>query len=320
MIYYIGVTAVTFFVALVLGWLLIPILRRMKIGQTVRDDGPKTHLVKSGIPTMGGVIFALAALIVSVFVIPRGNAQGYMLLFVMAAFGSIGFADDYIKVVLRQSLGLKARQKLLGMALVVALTWVALRLLNVEPTILVPFYGTINLGHLYPLFIAFILVGTTNAVNLTDGVDGLASGASVITLLTGMIIARSAGLEGVALAAAALAGALLGFMVFNLHPARVFMGDVGSLAIGGAVAMVAIFTKTEIFLALYGILYVMETISVMIQVTYFKLTGRRVFLMAPIHHHFELKGWSEWKICRWFWALQLSGSILGLLLWLGTVG
>lgn len=315
---YIIVVVAAFAFALVLGWLMIPLLKLLKIGQSIRDVGPRQHLTKAGTPTMGGTIFILAALLPAVFFL-RGEPMGLLVLFVAIGFASVGFADDFLKVVLKQPLGLKARWKLAGQILVALLLYFALRRLGFEHTLVVPGMGAVDLGLLYAPFIALVLVATTNAVNLSDGVDGLAGGLGVVTLFAGAAIAMQQGQDGVALAALAMVGGLLGFLVFNLHPARVFMGDTGSLAIGGAVASVAVLTKTELLLLLVGGVFVIETLSVIIQVTYFKLTGRRVFLMSPIHHHFELLGWGEWKICSWFWLAQIALAVAGLALWAAMV-
>lgn len=315
MIVYAGIILTSFVIALGLGWLLIPVLRRLKIGQSIREVGPKTHLSKSGVPTMGGIIFILAGLITALIFMPR-QPMGYLVLFVTLAYGSIGFADDYLKVVLKQPLGLKARQKLVGQFTAAILFYVALRVLNVEHSLLVPGLGSITLGWAYPLFVVIFMVGTANAVNLADGVDGLAGGLGVISLLGLAIIASLASLDGLIYVSVALAGGILGYLVFNLHPARVIMGDTGSLALGGAIGAIAVLAQAELlFLAFFGIMFVLVTASVIIQVSYFKLTRRRVFLMAPLHHHFELKGWSEWKICTWFWIVQVIGVIAGLAVW-----
>jgi phospho-N-acetylmuramoyl-pentapeptide-transferase len=307
-----------FVLAVILGWLLIPILKRLKIGQSIREVGPKQHLAKAGTPTMGGLIFLLAGVISALVFMPR-DSKGYLVLFAALAYGCIGFADDYLKVVLKQPLGLKARYKLLGELAAAVLFYLALRTLNVEHALTVPFWGKVQLGALYPLLVTVVLVATTNAVNLADGVDGLAGGLSAVTLLGTGLIAWMQGEYGLTYVAMALVGGILGYLIFNLHPAKVIMGDTGSLAIGGAIAAITVLTGTELLLAFpLGLIFVLETLSVIIQVTYFKITGRRVFLMAPIHHHFELKGWSEWKVCFWFWSLQSLGVVVAIALWLAA--
>ena len=316
MLVYAGVVLAAFLLAVVLGWLLIPVLRRLKVGQIIRDVGPQSHLTKAGIPTMGGLIFALAGAAVAVAFMPS-NSWGYIVLIMALAYGSIGFADDYLKVVLKRPLGLKARHKLIGQFAFAFAFYLVLRWLGNDHSLMVPGLGSVNLAWGYPIFVAVFMVGTTNAVNLADGVDGLAGGLATITLVGFAIIGWLAKLEGVTYVSAALVGGILGYLVFNLHPAKVIMGDTGSLAIGGAVGTLAVITRTELlFLVLLGIVFVLETASVIIQVTYFRLTGRRVFLMAPIHHHFELKGWGEWKVCFWFWAIQTLGAILAIAVWL----
>lgn len=318
MLIYAGILLTAFVLAVIAGWLLIPVLRRLKIGQSIRDVGPKQHLAKAGTPTMGGLIFIVAGLVSSIIFMPR-EAMGYLALFISLAYGSIGFADDYLKVVLKQPLGLKARQKLVGQFAAALLFYIGLRLINFEHSLMVPILGPIALGWGYPLFVLVFLVGTTNAVNLADGVDGLAGGLGVITLLSFALLSWFADLPGLVYVSAAMAGGILGFLVYNLHPARVFMGDTGSLAIGGAIAAIAVLLRIELlFLAGFGIIFVIETASVIIQVAYFKLTGRRVFLMAPIHHHFELKGWREWKVCTWFWIVQSVGAVVGIAVWLAV--
>lgn len=314
MLTYAGILLASFIFAVILGWVLIPILRRLKIGQSIRDVGPQKHLSKAGTPTMGGLVFVLAGLIATLIFMPR-DPMGYLVLFVMLAHASVGFADDFLKVVLKQPLGLKARHKLIGQFLAAALFYIGLRALNLEPAVILPWFGQIELGVFYPVFVLLVLVATTNSVNLSDGVDGLASGLGVITLLGFALIGWVGGHEGIVYVSMALVGGILGFMVFNLHPAKVFMGDTGSLAIGGALAAIAVLMQTELLLLFLGAVFVLETVSVIIQVIYFKSTGRRVFLMSPIHHHFELLGWSEWKVCSWFWAVQAVMTVVGIIIW-----
>ena len=314
MLIYAGILLASFAIALFFGWLLIPVLRKLKIGQSIRDVGPQRHLVKAGTPTMGGLIFVLAGAIAAIIFMPR-DPMGYLVLFMALAYGSVGFADDYLKVVLKQPLGLKARHKLMGQLAAAILFYIALRALNIDHSVLIPGYGSVSLGLGYPFFVALVLLATTNSVNLADGVDGLAGGLGVISLIGFALIGWLQGADGIVFVSLALAGSILGFLVFNLHPAKVFMGDTGSLAMGGAIAAIAVLTQTELLLLLLGAVFVIETISVIIQVTYFKFTGRRIFLMSPIHHHFELLGWSEWKIGIWFWTGQAIMVVLGVVLW-----
>ena len=316
MLVYAGIVLVAFILALGLGMLLIPLLKRLKVGQSIRAVGPKTHLNKAGTPTMGGLIFLVPTLAVVAMFMPW-NTSGYLVLFTAVAFGSIGFADDYLKVVLKRPLGLKARHKLVGQFVIALIFYFLLRLLEFEEVLTVPWLVSISLGWFYPIFMLLVLVGTVNAVNLADGLDGLAGGLGVITLLGYAFLGWFSNSGGIAYPAFALAGAIMGFLVFNLHPAKVFMGDTGSFAIGGAIAALALLTHTEILLLLgLGLVFVLEALSVIIQVLYFKTTGRRVFLMAPIHHHFELKGWSEWRVCAVFWLVQLAGTVAALAIWL----
>ncbi len=317
MLIYAGILLVAFIFALVLGMVLIPVLRRLKIGQSIRTVGPKRHLSKAGTPTMGGVIFLVSALVVTAVFMPR-DPLGYLVLFMAVAFGSIGFADDYLKVVRKQPLGLKARYKLAGQIVFSIVFYLILKALSFDEVLVLPWLGAIDLGWAYPIFILLVMVGTVNAVNLSDGLDGLAGGLGVITLLGFAVIGWLGNIEGLIYISVALAGGIMGFLVFNLHPAKVFMGDTGSLAIGGAIAAMAVLAHTEILLLMLGIVFVLETISVIIQVLYFKMTRRRVFLMAPIHHHFELKGWSEWKVCLAFWLIQLAGTVAALAIWLAA--
>lgn len=316
MLEYAGILLVAFIFAVVLGFILIPVLRRLKIGQNVRTVGPKTHLSKSGTPTMGGLIFLISALVVTVVFMPR-NPLGYLVLFMAVASGGIGFADDYLKVVRKRPLGLMARYKLAGQIVFSVVFYLFLKAINFDEALVIPWLGAINLGWAYPVFVLLVTVGTVNATNLADGIDGLAGGLGIITLLGYAVIGYSADIPGIVYAAAALAGGILGFLVYNLHPAKVFMGDIGSLTIGGAIAAMAVLSHTEILLFFgLGIVFVLETVSVILQVLKFKLTGRRVFLMAPIHHHFELKGWSEWKICLVFWLVQLVGTAAAVAVYL----
>lgn len=316
MLKYAGILLVAFIFAVVLGLILIPVLRRLKIGQSVRSVGPKSHLIKSGTPTMGGVIFLIAALVVTVAFMPQ-ELIGYLVLFMAIACGGIGFADDYLKVVRKQPLGLMARYKLAGQLVFSIVFYLILKANNIEHVLMVPWLGAINLGWAYPIFVIVVTVGTVNATNLADGIDGLAGGLGIITLLGYAVIGYFANIPGIIYVAVALAGGILGFLVFNLHPAKVFMGDTGSLTLGGAIAAMAVLSHTEILLFLgLGIVFVLETISVIMQVSKFKLTGRRVFLMAPIHHHFELKGWSEWKVCLVFWLIQLVGTVAAVTVFL----
>lgn len=305
---------VSFLLAVILGPLTIPLLRRLKFGQQVRDDGPKAHLKKAGTPTMGGAIillaFALSFLKFSVM-----DTDFYVLLIATLGFGLIGFLDDYIKIIFKRSLGLTAKQKLIGQLVCSGLICVLLWQSGHSTVISIP--GTsfgLDFGWFYYPFIVLMMLAVSNAVNFTDGLDGLLAGTSAIAFSAFAVIAIQASEISAAVSAAAMVGAVLGFLVFNAHPAKVFMGDTGSLGIGGAIAAVAILTKTELLIIIIGGVFVIEMLSVIIQVVSFKTRGKRVFKMSPIHHHFELCGWSEWRVVITFW---LAGIVLaGLGLWI----
>lgn len=298
-----------FIIALIAGPVFIPVLRRLKFGQSIRQEGPERHYAKAGTPTMGGVIILLS-LIISAVLFAGGSAEVWLALFVTIGHGLIGFLDDFIKVVLKRSMGLKARQKLAGQIIMaVALAYIGSVYFGRGTDLWIPLVGVnVDFGPLYYILIFFVLVGTTNAVNLTDGLDGLAAGTTVVAALAYAAIAASFGKPDLAVFSVALAGACLGFLKYNSHPAKVFMGDTGSLALGGALASVAVLTKTELLLVIVGGVFVVEALSVIIQVISFKSTGRRVFRMSPIHHHFELGGWSETRVVTVFW---LAGAICG---------
>ena len=289
---------------------LIPELHKLKFGQSIREEGPKSHQAKSGTPTMGGIMIILSIAVASLVICPF-TLELTLALGIMLGHFLLGFLDDYIKVVKKQNLGLKAKQKLLGQIIIAVLVAYYAGL----PTDLwVPFAGNIDLGMGFYALLLFVLVGTSNAVNLTDGLDGLASGTVVVASLSYMLICLWLDKLELAVFCGAMAGACLGFLKYNYHPAKIFMGDTGSLALGGAIAAVGIFTHTEVLLAVIGIIFVCEAMSVIIQVTSFKTRGKRVFLMSPIHHHFELKGWSEKKVVWRFWLGGLIGGLCGLLL------
>lgn len=306
---------VSFILAVIAAPLLIPLLRRMKFGQQVRDDGPQTHLKKAGTPTMGGIViilaFTLAFLKFSVI-----NTDFYVLLVATLGFGLIGFLDDYIKIVFKRSLGLTAKQKLILQLLFAAIMCYLLIKNGHSTAISMP--GTSWSfdwgGWFYYPFIVIMMMAVTNAVNFTDGVDGLLSGVSAIAFAAFAIVAMQATSLSAAVCAAAMIGAVLGFLVFNAHPAKVFMGDTGSLGIGGAIGGIAIVTKTELLFIVIGGVFVIEMLSVVLQVASFKTRGKRIFKMSPIHHHFELTGWSEWRVVMTFWAVGIVLAGLGLYL------
>ncbi|MDD4345869.1 MAG: phospho-N-acetylmuramoyl-pentapeptide-transferase [Desulfitobacteriaceae bacterium] len=325
---------VSLLVTLILGLFLIPILRILKFGQNIREDGPQGHLQKAGTPTMGGLIFLAGIVAGSLAAAEKPTSlEMVTLLGATLGFALLGFLDDFIKIFRHRNLGLRAYQKLLGQfGLAVILCLVSVKLLGRGTDIAIPFTSIHwDAGWFYYLLAAILIVGITNAVNLTDGLDGLASGCVffsglsyfLIALLTvnfGGGVAVLAHETDMAVFAAALVGGCLGFLRFNVHPARVFMGDTGSLGLGGALAGLAILTKSEAVLLIIGGLFILEALSVVIQVISFKQRGKRVFRMSPLHHHFELGGWSEWKVVLVFWMASLIFGILGVIAFIPTLG
>ncbi len=292
----------SFVISAAAGPVVIPVLRKMKVGQTVRDDGPQTHLKKNGTPTMGGLIFLFSVVVVSLFYV-KDYPKVIPILFVTVGFGIVGFLDDYIKVVLRRSEGLTPGQKMAGQILVTAVfAWYMASYSDVGFEILIPFSGGVYLNPGFfsvPLLFAAV-IGTVNGTNFTDGLDGLASSVTVMVSVFFTVVAIGSG-SGIAPVTCAVTGGLLGFLLFNVYPASVFMGDTGSLALGGFVASTAYMLKLPLFIPIVGLIYVVEVLSVIIQVTYFKAThGKRFFKMAPIHHHFEKCGWSETRVVAVF--------------------
>ncbi len=313
------VLIVSFFIATIIGPVFIPFLHRLKFGQAIREEGPQSHRKKSGTPTMGGIIFITSIVVTLLVAVMFTNytvmsRELMMLLLTLVGFGAIGFVDDFIIVVKKNNEGLKPKQKLFAQ-LVLAAVFFYLYLQGDYPTT-ISFFNLfeLNLYWIYGLFILFWMVGFSNAVNLTDGLDGLCGGVSVISFGTFAMIALAQQQLGIALFCFAVVGALLGFLVFNLNPAKVFMGDTGSLALGAAIAAVSILLKQELLLIIIGLVYVIETLSVIIQVSYYKRTHKRIFKMAPIHHHFELCGWSEWKVVTFLWMIGLACGVIGLLI------
>ncbi|WP_270400263.1 phospho-N-acetylmuramoyl-pentapeptide-transferase [Mitsuokella multacida] len=300
---------------LCIGPLLIPELHKLKFGQSIREEGPKSHQAKSGTPTMGGIMIILAIVVATVAAAPLTPAV-LLALFITLGHFVLGFLDDYIKVVKKRNLGLKAKQKMLGQILIAIVTMiVGTRVLGIDTTIWIPIADVnVDIGVGYYFLVLFVLVGTSNAVNLTDGLDGLAAGTVAIASGAYALVCYMTGHYDLAIFSVAMMMACLAFLRFNAHPAKVFMGDTGSLALGGAVAAVGILTHTEILLAVIGFVFVCEALSVIIQVISFKTTGKRVFRMSPIHHHFELGGWKETKVVFVFWMVGLVASIVGLLM------
>lgn len=293
---------IAFLISVILGPFIIPFLRRLKVGQTVRDDGPKTHLKKSGTPTMGGLLILLAIVVTSIFYV-KDYPKIVPILFLTLGCGLIGFIDDYIKVVLKRSMGLRAWQKMLGQFAVTGVfAYYLVHYTDVSLALKIPFMpgSYLDFGWLNVPVLFFIVIATVNGTNFTDGLDGLASSVTVIvaTFFTVVAIGTQSGIEPVT---CAVVGALLGFLLFNVYPASVFMGDTGSLALGGFVAATAYILQMPLFIPIVGFIYFAEVLSVIIQVSYFKLTkGKRFFKMAPIHHHFELCGWSETRVVAAF--------------------
>lgn len=297
------VLIVSFLVAVSLTPLAIPLLRRFKFGQAIRSEGPARHQAKSGTPTMGGIMI-LAAVAFTAWRF-SSSPTTWILLLATAGFGLVGLLDDTLKIMRRRNLGLTARQKLALQVLVVVLFYLVLYARGWHFDLRVPFSGaSMQLGFLYLPFLVFLMVGTANAVNITDGLDGLAAGATAIAFSAFVVLAWLESQWDVSVFATAVVGALLGFLVFNRHPARIFMGDTGSLALGGALAAVAVMTRSELWLVLIGGVFVIEALSVIIQVVSYQSFGRRVFKMSPLHHHFELVGWSEWRVVTSFWLVS----------------
>ena len=320
--FHIKVVLLSFAISIILGLIIIPILKKLKVGQIERDDGPKSHLKKQGTPTMGGVIIALTIFIVCMglyvkYSVSEANVAKNILplLFVTIGFGLVGFVDDFKKLVLKNTKGLKPIYKMLGLLIIaVAYTLFLTNVLKIGTATYIPFLKIyINMPiWLYIPFAIFVLLGTTNAVNLTDGIDGLATTVTTIILAFFTTVGIILGVKEIVLVGATLVGACLGFLLFNLHPAKVFMGDTGSLLLGGAIAGIALYLKMPIILVIVALVPVIETISVMLQVTYYKKTGKRIFKMAPIHHHFELSGWSENKVVSVFSIITLILCVIGI--------
>lgn len=301
--------------SLILGKILIPILKRLHAGQSIREDGPKSHMVKSGTPTIGGLIFLFSAIITTLL---TGNfkVSVFMILFSTLAFGAVGFIDDYIKVVMKRNLGLRAYQKLfLQILTAVILIIYQYNSKHMGTDLYIPFLKDYrSIGVFYIPFIIFVIVGTVNSVNLTDGLDGLSTSVTIICLLFFNVVAVKFQRYEIAAFSLVLAGALIGFLFFNKYPAKVFMGDTGSLALGGAISAIALLLNVPLILPIAGGIYFIETLSVIIQVVSFKTRGKRVFLMSPLHHHFEQKGWHEKKIVAVFSLVELILCIISYLI------
>ena len=311
---------IAFAVSAILCPIVIPFLHKLKFGQQVRDDGPQAHLKKQGTPTMGGLVILTSIIVTSLFYL-RDYPKIIPVLFVTVGFGIIGFLDDYIKIVMKRSEGLNPKQKLLGQFVITGIfCWYLITSEEVGTSMLIPFTGGfdrgyfLDLGWLFVPFLFFVTLGTDNGVNFTDGLDGLCTSATILvaTFMTVVAVGENTGISPIT---GAVVGSLLGFLLFNVYPARVFMGDTGSLALGGFVASSAFMMQIPLFIAVVGLIYLVEVLSVIIQVTYFKKTGgKRIFKMAPIHHHFELCGWSETRVVAVF---SVVTAILCLIAYLG---
>ena len=311
---------IAFAISALLCPIIIPFLHKLKFGQQVRDDGPQSHLKKQGTPTMGGLIILCSIVITSIFYIPA-YPKIIPVLFVTVGFGIIGFMDDYIKIVMKRSEGLNPKQKLIGQIIITGIfACYLLTSKDVGTEMLIPFTGGfedgyyLDLGWLFVPALFFIVLGTDNGVNFTDGLDGLCTSVTILvaTFFTVVALGERSGISPIT---GAVVGSLLGFLLFNVYPARVFMGDTGSLALGGFVASSAFMMQMPIFIAIVGLIYLVEVLSVIIQVAYFKKTGgKRIFRMAPIHHHFELGGWSETRVVAVF---SIVTAILCLIAYLG---
>ncbi|WP_174733837.1 phospho-N-acetylmuramoyl-pentapeptide-transferase [Mesobacillus harenae] len=305
-----------FLITVLLSPIFIPFLRRLKFGQSIREEGPQSHQKKSGTPTMGGIMILISVTITTLVMTGKFSeptVKTYLLLLATLGFGLLGFLDDFIKVAMKRNLGLTSKQKLLGQIVVSVIFYLILKQSDFSTVISIPLTDmSVDLGWLYVLFIIFWMVGFSNAVNLTDGLDGLVSGTAAIAFGAFAVLAWSQSQFELSIFSVAVVGAVLGFLVFNAHPAKVFMGDTGSLALGGAIAAVAILTKLEIILIIIGGVFVIETLSVILQVISFKTTGKRIFRMSPLHHHYELIGWSEWRVVVTFWTVGLLFAVLGI--------
>lgn len=306
---------IAFALSVAMGPFIIPFLRKLKMGQTEREEGVKSHLKKAGTPTMGGVMILASIVITSLFYI-KDYPKIIPVLFVTLGFGLVGFLDDYLKVVLRRSDGLFPMQKMaLQIVITAVFAFYIVKFTDVPLTLLIPFSGGkyLDLGWLAIPVMFFAVIGTVNGVNFTDGLDGLASSVTVLvaTFFTVVAVGTKSGIEPIT---CAVVGALLGFLLFNVYPASIFMGDTGSLALGGFVASAAYMLQMPLFILIVGLIYLVEVLSVMIQVTYFKKTGgKRIFKMAPIHHHFELCGWSETRVVAVFSVITAILCLIALL-------
>lgn len=308
-------TIISFAIALLLGPIIIPALKAFKFGQNIREEGPKSHFKKAGTPTMGGLMFMISVVVTVLIISHKMTATLLVAIITMLGYGLIGFLDDSLKIIRKKNLGLKAYQKLIGqITFAFILAYTAYNSKNIGSSVHIPFTDKmLDFGVWYIPFMIFVIVAATNAVNLTDGLDGLASSVTLIVTVFFAVVTFGLNNRDLSIFCGALGGGLLGFLKYNSYPAQVFMGDTGSLALGGAISALAVLLKMPFILVIVGGIYVIETLSVIIQVIYFKLTGKRVFKMAPLHHHFEQLGWHETKIVAWFSILTAIFSLVGFL-------
>jgi phospho-N-acetylmuramoyl-pentapeptide-transferase len=304
---------IAFLLSIMQGPLLIPLLHKLKFGQNIREEGPKSHLKKAGTPTMGGIIFMTSTIITMLIIVRHVNDEAMIVLYCFVAFGLIGLIDDLIKTIRKKNEGLSSKQKMFLIVVVSGLIGYYTSI-KIGTDIMIPFLNkSVNLGVWYVPFIIVYFAATTNSVNLTDGLDGLATSVTIVVMTFFALVSNSLSNATLAIFCASLAGALLGFLKFNSYKAQIFMGDMGSLALGGAVAAVAMILKQPLLVMIVGGIYVLEAVSVIIQVSVFKATGKRVFKMSPIHHHFELVGWHETKIVAVFSVITVILCLIGFL-------
>ncbi len=318
-----SILIISFVVTVICGFIILPILKKLKVGQIERDDGPKSHLKKQGTPTMGGIIMIVSILIIvtGLYIYLVSNAQVELankilpILIMTIGFGIIGFIDDFRKLVLKNTEGLKPSYKMLGL-LVISVAYVIYLVygLKIGTDTYIPIWKQyVSLPiYLYIPFAIVVILGTTNAINLTDGIDGLSSSVSAIIITCITVISVIFGVNEISIFGSIVIGAVLGFLMFNLHPAKVFMGDTGSLLLGGVISGLALYLKIPLLLLVIALIPVLETLSVIIQVAYFKKTGNRIFKMAPLHHHFELSGWKESKVVIVFSVITLCLCLIGI--------
>lgn len=306
---------VSFFISILGAPLLIPLLHKLKFGQNIREEGPKSHQKKAGTPTMGGIIFILSAIITMTIIVRNPSDEGMVALYAFISFGVVGALDDFLSIVRGKNLGLRAYQKMIMLMVISGIfAYYAVSTSNIGTSIIIPFmHKSINLGKWYIPFIIFYFAATTNAVNLTDGLDGLAACITLLIMTFFSLLSFAMGHYNLAIFCAVTAGALLGFLRYNSFPAQIFMGDTGSLALGGAVAAVAMILKLPLLIIIVGGVYLAEALSVILQVASFKLTGKRIFKMSPIHHHFELSGWHETKVVAVFSIITVILCLIGFL-------